>query len=928
MRGSPILVYYTEDALTGLKIEYVEESAIAPVLNGESGYHIYHVRILTELILREWCTYKSDSGLSETDIEAIAVASSLHDIGKMQIPQSILNYPGALSPLEYDIVKKHSAFGEKIIRDAQPGDVDGKIVEYAAQIARYHHERVDGTGYPDGLRGEEIPLWAQVVALADSYDALTSSRAYKDAFSQDVALQMIASGMCGMFDEVLVECLMRVVNHRSLVAFRENVLKNRSIVEEYTSIRLKRVLLIGNTEYITKEFVETTFPQSKVMVVGNTELGSADKIKLFRVRKPSVKAILETYGFDLIVYFSAGLRFRSAVQNDAEELSEVLKYASELQKKVKILYLSSIDSSLQEKTDKSILASASEKLCELYSKKHGLDIKTVQIPYLYSGTYKKDFLYGVFEDLYNKKNVRISEASTSKMHFLSLGDLSDLIARIVDNWKGGSGVLSVGDEFHITFADLAERLTELEEYAKTEFTETHSSGSLNAVNTALRSEYGWFAKISILEDLRDQYALYLSTKQERKATFLDKLKEWAAAHSLFLKTVELVLLFLLSEFFMYITDSAVIFSIVDFRIIFIVIMATLYGLSFGIASAALSSVSYFIARVMAGTDPLTIFYEPTNWLAFVFFFLVGGLCGYVNLKKEDRGRYLEEQNKLLENKLIFTSEIHEDTLRDKKELKKQIISSKDSFGKIFDITRRLNTVAPQQLYLRIIETFEEILENKSITVYSVKPGTPFGRLEVASRDLLVIASRSVSMDAYAPVVEQLKEGGIWKNTSLSGEYPMYAAGVYRGNELVMMIFLWHANIDQRSLYYVNLFKILRDLVQMSLLRAYDYNTALTEKQYIGNTRIMNTEYFEECARNFAALAEKKVSSYILMEFDLRGHTMEEADVMLAGKIRITDILGITAEGKLRLILSQATEKDLEFILPRFEGLDITATVLK
>ena len=205
MRGSPILVYYIEDALTGLKIEYVEESAIAPVLNGESGYHIYHVRILTELILREWCTYKSDSGLSETDIEAIAVASSLHDIGKMQIPQSILNYPGTLSPLEYDIVKKHSAFGEKIIRDAQPGDVDGKIVEYAAQIARYHHERVDGTGYPDGLRGEEIPLWAQVVALADSYDALTSSRAYKDAFSQDVALQMIASGMCGMFDEVLVE---------------------------------------------------------------------------------------------------------------------------------------------------------------------------------------------------------------------------------------------------------------------------------------------------------------------------------------------------------------------------------------------------------------------------------------------------------------------------------------------------------------------------------------------------------------------------------------------------------------------------------------------------------------------------------------------------------------------------------------------------
>ena len=155
---------------------------------------------------------------------------------------------------------------------------------------------------------------------------------------------------------------------------------------------------------------------------------------------------------------------------------------------------------------------------------------------------------------------------------------------------------------------------------------------------------------------------------------------------------------------------------------------------------------------------------------------------------------------------------------------------------------------------------------------------------------------------------------------------MYAAGVYRGQELVMMIFLWHADINQRSLYYVNLFKILRDLVQMSLLRAYDYNMALIEKQYIAGTHIMNTEYFEECLANFSLLAEKKVSLNIILEFDLNGHTLEEADAMLSGKIRVTDILGLTSEGKLQLILSQATEKDLEFILPRFETLDLTVTV--
>ena len=264
MQNEQILLLSAENDLYKLSIRNISDDAVAGTLNGESGYHIFHVSMITRFLLRELCVCRPDVSLSEEEISAISLASSLHDIGKMQIPQSILNHPGALSPLEYDIIKKHSAFGEKMILQAQADGVDPRIVAYAAQIAKSHHERIDGTGYPEGLRGDEIPLCAQVVALADSFDALTSPRSYKDAFSQDVALQMISSGMCGVFDETLVECLMRVVNHRELVAFRDNVLKRRSVVEEYASVQLKRVLLIGNTEYLTKEFVQSTFPQSKV----------------------------------------------------------------------------------------------------------------------------------------------------------------------------------------------------------------------------------------------------------------------------------------------------------------------------------------------------------------------------------------------------------------------------------------------------------------------------------------------------------------------------------------------------------------------------------------------------------------------------------------------------------------------------------------
>ena len=151
---------------------------------------------------------------------------------------------------------------------------------------------------------------------------------------------------------------------------------------------------------------------------------------------------------------------------------------------------------------------------------------------------------------------------------------------------------------------------------------------------------------------------------------------------------------------------------------------------------------------------------------------------------------------------------------------------------------------------------------------------------------------------------------------------MYAAGVYRQEELVLLIFLWKADMNQRSLYYVDLFKILRDLVQMSLLRAFDYNQIVYEKQYLKNTRIMNEEAFQQVLSNYKTLAEKKVSSYVLLTVDPCGRTYEEMDKLLRGKIRANDVIGVGEDGKLEILMAQATEKDLQFILPRFQNFRI------
>lgn len=924
--SNPVLVMESIDEINSFKIEYISNENIPETLNGESGFHVYHVRMLTELILKQLKKVSSDFTMSDDEITAVSIASSLHDIGKLRIPKSILDFPGKLSPLEYDIVKKHSVFGEEII-DTVKTDIDSKIIKHAKDIARSHHERYDGTGYPDALKGDEIPVSAQIVSLADAFDALTTARSYKEAFSQDVAIEMIANGMCGVFNPVLIECLLQVVNNAVLVEIREKIKNTRAVIAEANIFVPKKVLFTGNTEYITRRFTEAAFPDSSVMVIGEAQMKSTDKIKVFNVENPPYDAIFETYDFDMIIYLANELTYNSDRKSDAEELRKILKYTAETQKNVKFLYLSSLDGAFERNSDIAFLTRSKENLCEYYCKEYSLDMRIVRIPYLFSGTNKNDYLYSVFNQL-EKGRVKFGDLAESRCYFLSMYDLAELIVRFTDNWSTGNGILNINDEFNITFSDFADKINQLKENVKIEFTGEIPQRNLRTNNKALRNEYGWFSKISILEDMEEQYEMYLLSKKAKDDTLWDKIKSWLAKHTFIVKIIELFALFVFTEFLIQITDSAVFFSIVDFRMAYIVIMATVHGLGFGIAAAGLSSLSWLVAKIASGTKWLTIFYEPTNWLAFVFFFLIGALCGYIRLKSDDKIKSLTSQNSLLEEKLIFTRELYTDTFNEKRDLKKQIIGSKDSFGKIFDVTRNLDTVEPRRLYLKIMDTFEDILENKSISVYSVNENSAFGRLEVASRDIIDNAARSVSLEVYEPIINKLSTNEIWRNSDLTPNLPMYAAGVYRGGKLELLIFIWHAAPDQRSLYYVNLFKILRDLVQMSLLRAYDYNQAVYEKQYLPGTHILNAEAFEKAHENFKRMAERKVFSYLLLEIDRKEHSYKEADEMLSKRIRTNDILGVDEKGDLKLLLSQATESDLEFILPRFESLDVEVTLKK
>ena len=181
-------------------------SQIVEFRNGESGLHVIHINLITQLLLEQLVKKTGKYQLSWEDRLLIATASALHDIGKIGIDEKILNKPGKLTKEEFEIMKTHTLIGAQML-DNLDMYRNEKLLKLAHEICRWHHERYDGKGYPDGLVGEEIPISAQVVSLADVYDALVSERVYKKAFSHEKALEMIQNGECGTFNPLLLQCM-------------------------------------------------------------------------------------------------------------------------------------------------------------------------------------------------------------------------------------------------------------------------------------------------------------------------------------------------------------------------------------------------------------------------------------------------------------------------------------------------------------------------------------------------------------------------------------------------------------------------------------------------------------------------------------------------------------------------------------------------
>mgnify|MGYP000345433940 FL=1 len=681
-----------------------------------------------------------------------------------------------------------------------------------------------------------------------------------------------------------------------------------------------RTLLVGNTGYITNKFVEEAFPESLVMVMGDTSIRKNRKKNLF-VRpfvknEKELKDIFSTYDFEQIIYFSNYLSFHGETYGEAEMLRKILQLCRG-KRNMRIVYLTGPERLYDVPTGKTLLVSEMENLSREYAKLYKTTVKIIRSPYLYSEQYEKDFLNTVFREISAEQKITFQEDESQRMFFLSMQDLAELMYKIFDNWDEDEEILNIADGFDHCFKDLGDKLTELCPHLKVSYARHSIMENMLKDDKIIRYKYGWFPKISILEELPELYEHY----QERnniKAGRLDIIKHILSKYKTVVRAVEFAAFFILFELLNGIAGNQAQFKMIDLRLLFVVLFGSMYGINYGIAAAAAESLSLIRAFEAEGSSWYVLFYEPSNWIPFIFYFAVGAICGYIRMKNKNNVQFIKEENDLLQEKFLFTREMYQEAIEDKNLYKKQILGSKDSFGKIFDITRKLDVIQPQELYIETIRVLEDVLENKTFGLYTLNRENGYGRLETASAQVQGNYPNSIKLSEYSAAMEELENGNVWANREFLENYPMYMAGIRKNGELVMLICIQQVSREQMSLYFLNLFKILSGLVETSLLRALEYQKAVEYRQYVKGTHILKTEYFEERLKVQHDMREQKLASYVLLKVEYSEMSLQKADEILRSKVRENDVWGISESKELYLMLVQTDKEALPNILARLK----------
>ena len=669
------------------------------------------------------------------------------------------------------------------------------------------------------------------------------------------------------------------------------------------------VLLVGNTDFITKQWIQHAFPRDHVVIAEREgTVDGNDRLRIVNMSDANALAeTITTYEFDRIVFFSENLTPRSDRDGDLGALRRLLHAIRNRQ--TQMLMVSGPESEFTypenddvSDTSKSLMSRASEELCLYYARTYRLEAKIIRCPYLYAP--ERNGVTAYFGRLFEQASagsISFCEREQQQTCFLCADDLAELIYRMLDDWTAESEVFHVPNAFDFTYGDLADVISAAFPGLSVTFGEDRTR-HYPADDHALRLRYGWSPRYSLKQDLPlvlQRWKEARAQEQSEKHLIWDFLRN----HSKPWIAFEICVTFILEELLRTAVQGNSQLGTVDLRLFFVVIVGTMYGLNAGVFAAALACAGMALSYVSNGASFAPLFYDTSNWITFVVYFVAGAVCGYVQMRNRENLRFMRDENSLLRERLAFLRDLYHDVLDDRRMLRGQIIGRRDSFGKMYAMTRELDEVQPQKLYRAAIRIMQDTLGGDSFGIYRIDNGGRFARLVAASPQTESLFSKSTLLENYANVA-------------------MYAAGVHANGKLAVVIVLAKAQPDQMNLYFQNLFTIMCGLVESAMVRAFDYENVARQTMLVPGTEFLNTQAFlpEVLAAN--ELKHDHMGDHLLLRV---ADAWQDDGSRLMGAIRQTDEVGVLQDGNVYVLMNQASEHELPIINKRLTqaGLHVT-----
>lgn len=692
------------------------------------------------------------------------------------------------------------------------------------------------------------------------------------------------------------------------------------------------ILVTGRLASISSSFYDKLTEHHKV-ITASDDLDPGIIGRLCTPFKMSIQdeqfnKLFISYSFQKVIYFTDRPEEKNNYFLDFQDLETTLRLCSEYDVK-DFLCISSTyvydgivdadESTIPSPVDKNALSLfACEQLCEFYRKYQGLTVMVLHTPCLFGHFENKSIIGNMLQQIADNNHVLFQSDSNQHVDFLAQEDLGELVVRIFYEQNEDMHVLNVKGISSMTFAQLGE----IAEYS-THTTRVSFSGVSAPVYPPMttrvaQESFDWFPVIhiedellSLSRDLRKKTESARIGRLQRIITILRK-KTWI------MKSLELVGGYFLMEYLNILTDTSIQYSFIDFRLLFVVLLGVTHGIKTGFIAASLASLSCIIAYADSGTDWRVILYNIDYWLPFIAYFLVGSIIGHIKDKYTNDLSFVTDEKNDMQKRYVFLNELYLTSLQNKGQFKKQIVSYRDSFGRIFEITKRLNTVMPDLIFKEALLALEDVLENHTVSIYSKNEQGTFMRLSVCSKKIFGSAIKSLDLMRYPMLKEATENNTVWVNKKMLEGYPDYAFPVYHNDSLILLIMLQDAAFEQMAMYYANTFKILCSLIETSLLRALEHSENFNDEMYIPGTKVMQSKAFKDILRVREEMGDASMLEYSLISIDTNSENIARVAEEIHKYLRYNDVMGESEDGKLHIILTQTSRDNIPIILERFK----------